>query len=84
MREYNEMVWTQEEKTVECLRLGKGRMKTKGVRLKGGDKTRHQRDPGCIARTQTLREEGKGGFLMVQTPDHRLFEKRQREKTEKR
>ena len=35
---YNEMVWTQEEKTVECLRLGKGMMKTKGVRLKGGTK----------------------------------------------
>ena len=29
------MIWTQEEKTVECLRLGKGRAKTKGVRLKG-------------------------------------------------
>lgn len=33
------MIWTQEEKTVECLRLGKGRMKTKGVRLKGGQNT---------------------------------------------
>ena len=32
---YNEMIWTQEEKTVECLRLGKGRAKTKGVMLKG-------------------------------------------------
>ena len=35
---YNEMIWTQEEKTVECLRLGKGRMKTKGREAKGETK----------------------------------------------